>query len=123
MAAVQDRHVAHYRLVAAQARAAYEGTANAAGHARLESEWDNLRAALGWAIARQDAVVRSFWNHPDYRRVASIRRPGSDCQVVLIDAAAGSSPVLLLPLPDLALGFTASVHLVFENAAGTVQPR
>ncbi len=67
MAAVQDRHIAHYRVVASKARADYEGTANAAGHARLESEWDNLRAALGWAIARQDAaaataiVEASFW--------------------------------------------------------------
>jgi len=37
-------------------------------------------------------AARAFWNHPEYQRVVSIRRAGSDCQVVLIDAAEVSGP-------------------------------
>jgi uncharacterized protein (DUF1330 family) len=37
-------------------------------------------------------AARVFWNHPDYQRVVGIRRAGSDCHVVLIDAATVEGP-------------------------------
>ena len=37
-------------------------------------------------------AARAFWNHPDYQRVAAIRRAGSECQVVLLDAETVAGP-------------------------------
>ncbi len=62
-----DRHAAHYRHVAARARAEFEGSENTAGRIRFEHDWDNLRAAVSWATARHDGpgasaiVEASFW--------------------------------------------------------------
>jgi uncharacterized protein (DUF1330 family) len=38
-------------------------------------------------------AAQSFWNDPEYQRVAPIRRAGSDSHVVLIDASRDSRPV------------------------------
>ena len=65
--ALQDRHAAYYCQLAARARVEFEGTENTTGRLRFEHEWDNLRAALSWAVARHDsrtaaAIVESaFW--------------------------------------------------------------
>ena len=49
---VRDRHVAYYVTVAAAANAAYTGMVRSEEIAVYDSEWDNLRAALAWALDR-----------------------------------------------------------------------
>ncbi len=61
------RHLAHFVTAAQDAHRAYAGTDSAAGAAAFEAAWDNLRAALGYAIASGDAaraaaiVEASIW--------------------------------------------------------------
>lgn len=44
-------------------------------------------------------AARNFWNHPDYQRVAAIRRAGSDCDVILLDAATVAGPFAATSTP------------------------
>ena len=63
----RDRHLSHFVTAAQSAHRAYAGTDAAAGAAAFEAAWDNLRAALGYAIAsgesaRAAAIVEaSVW--------------------------------------------------------------
>ena len=52
---LRGRHLAHYVDVAEAARAAFQGDDPHGGVARFDANWDNLRAALGWAVATDDA--------------------------------------------------------------------
>jgi predicted ATPase/class 3 adenylate cyclase len=64
---LRSRHLAHYVDVAEQARDAFQGDDPHGGVARFDANWDNLRAALGWAVATDDAstaeklVVAPYW--------------------------------------------------------------
>jgi predicted ATPase/DNA-binding XRE family transcriptional regulator len=53
---VRDRHAAHFLELAEQGETELTGPHQAAWMARLESEYGNLRAALGWSIGRGDAA-------------------------------------------------------------------
>ena len=55
-APLRDRHLAHFVTAAAAAHRAYTGRKAAEGVAAFESAWDNLRAALGWALATGDTA-------------------------------------------------------------------
>jgi hypothetical protein len=50
-AETQRRHLEHYLAVAEAARRDFEGADWAAGARRFDEEWDNLRAAVGTAVA------------------------------------------------------------------------
>lgn len=52
---VRDLHAAHFLQLAEQGETGLTGPNQAAWMARLESEYGNLRAALGWSIQRGDA--------------------------------------------------------------------
>lgn len=52
----RDRHLSHFVTAAQSAHRAYAGTDAAAGAAAFEAAWDNLRAALGYAIASGDCA-------------------------------------------------------------------
>jgi non-specific serine/threonine protein kinase len=68
-AALRGRHLAYYVALAEGAEAALRGPMQAAAFAGLETEHDNLRAALGWAVAsgtgeaglRVIGAVWRFW--------------------------------------------------------------
>ncbi|MEA2645799.1 MAG: hypothetical protein QOE92_882 [Chloroflexota bacterium] len=53
-AELRDRHLAHYAGQAEEAAPELRGPNAASWLDRLESEHDNLRAALSWAVARKD---------------------------------------------------------------------
>jgi predicted ATPase len=66
------RHLAYYRSLAEQAAPELTGAQQGAWLARLEREHDNLRAALRWALTREDgegaarlgaALWRFWWAH------------------------------------------------------------
>jgi non-specific serine/threonine protein kinase len=67
---VRDRHAAYYQALATSTEPALRGRQQVAWLAQLEAEHDNLRAALGWTLERQDipAALRMagalgwFWN-------------------------------------------------------------
>jgi non-specific serine/threonine protein kinase len=69
--AVRDRHAALFAQVAEQADVALRGPRQLAWLARLETEHDNLRAALAWALVRGDGHLALrlagglhwFWFH------------------------------------------------------------
>jgi predicted ATPase/class 3 adenylate cyclase len=52
--ALRDRHLSHYVAVAQQANRLWASRRQLDGSATFEREWDNLRAAHGWAIATTD---------------------------------------------------------------------
>lgn len=54
---LRARHAAHYRGLAAQAAPGLQGSEQTAWLDRLRGEHDNIRAALGWALARGQAEV------------------------------------------------------------------
>jgi DNA-binding CsgD family transcriptional regulator/tetratricopeptide (TPR) repeat protein len=56
-AAVRERHAALFTAVAAEADVKLRGREQIAWLARLETEHDNLRAAMAWALARGDAEL------------------------------------------------------------------
>jgi len=47
------RHLAHYTALATQLHELQVSPNEAEAHTRLDLEWDNLRAAFGWALATQ----------------------------------------------------------------------
>jgi predicted ATPase/transcriptional regulator with XRE-family HTH domain len=55
--AVGQRHAAYYLALAEATAAALSGADAAAGLARLDTEHDNLRTALRWAVDRSDRVT------------------------------------------------------------------
>jgi predicted ATPase/transcriptional regulator with XRE-family HTH domain len=55
--AVGQRHAAYYLALAEATAAALSGAGAAAGLARLDAEYDNLRTALRWAVDRSDRVT------------------------------------------------------------------
>lgn len=63
MAAWQGRHAAYYLALAEEAAPQLTGAQQAEWLVRLETEHDNLRAALDWAVAAGDAAtaVRLAW--------------------------------------------------------------
>jgi predicted ATPase/class 3 adenylate cyclase/DNA-binding NarL/FixJ family response regulator len=74
--AVRTRHVAHYRALAEQVEPRVERTPQAGWLQMLETDHDNLRAALEWAIASADwdaalamvGALTFFWTlHGHYR--------------------------------------------------------
>lgn len=52
---LRNRHAAHFLDLAEQGETELNGPRQAAWMARLESEYGNLRAALGWSIQRADS--------------------------------------------------------------------
>jgi tetratricopeptide (TPR) repeat protein len=71
--AVRDAHAAHFLALAERAEPALYGWDQLVWLARLETEHDNLRAALGWAIAERDesaarlaAALGAFWEIRGY---------------------------------------------------------
>ena len=69
-AVIRDRHAAWCLALAERAGPALVGTGQMRWYDRLETELDNLRAALGWALDRQDAetamriagAIERFWS-------------------------------------------------------------
>jgi predicted ATPase/class 3 adenylate cyclase len=68
MAALRDRHLAHYVELAKRADTWFKGARASEASAIFEVEWDNLRAAFSWAIATEDldaaAIIvdaTTFW--------------------------------------------------------------
>ena len=61
---VRDRHAAYYGALAEAAEPGLTGPEQVAWMDRAEREHDNLRAALGWLLAKGDAeaAVRLAWN-------------------------------------------------------------
>jgi hypothetical protein len=65
--ALAGRHLAHYVDVAQRARGLVQGDGYERGAGLFEREWDNLRAALSWAVQTADPaaastlVVAPFW--------------------------------------------------------------
>jgi predicted ATPase/DNA-binding CsgD family transcriptional regulator len=55
--AVRERHAAMFAAVAAEADVKLRGRVQIAWLARLETEHDNLRASMAWALARGDAEL------------------------------------------------------------------
>lgn len=53
---VRDRHAAHFLDLAEQGETELNGPRQAAWMTRLEADYGNLRAALGWSIERGDAL-------------------------------------------------------------------
>ena len=53
-----DRHLAHYREVAARAHERWAGPQQLEAHRTFDDEWENLRTAHGWAVSsgRPDAA-------------------------------------------------------------------
>jgi predicted ATPase/class 3 adenylate cyclase len=54
---VRDRHLAHFLDVAQAARTLEMGPDQLRGDEVMEREWDNIRAALGWAVERGRMMV------------------------------------------------------------------
>ena len=63
----RDRHLDHYLEVAQRARTMYEGTENTAGRLLFDAEWDNIRAAFGWAETSEDAERAGGLIEPSFR--------------------------------------------------------
>ncbi|MCD6057480.1 MAG: hypothetical protein K0Q89_1010 [Thermomicrobiales bacterium] len=53
----RDTHADYFLALASEACVAFEGPARAAARERIAREHDNLRAALAWAVEREDAEV------------------------------------------------------------------
>ncbi len=53
--ATRDAHLAFFLAMATDARVRFEGPGRQAARDRIEREHDNMRAALAWAVAREDA--------------------------------------------------------------------
>jgi tetratricopeptide (TPR) repeat protein len=53
----QDAHAGYFLTLVSDACTAFEGAARATARERVARELDNLRAALGWAVEREDAEV------------------------------------------------------------------
>jgi predicted ATPase/transcriptional regulator with XRE-family HTH domain len=74
MAALQRRHASYYLRLAEADKAVLRGLAQRQQWERLEIEYDNLRAALGWSLgggdaeigARLAAALGNFWNRRGY---------------------------------------------------------
>jgi non-specific serine/threonine protein kinase len=93
---VRDRHAAYYQALATSTEPALRGRQQVDWLAQLEAEHDNLRAALGWTLERQDipAALRMagalgwFWNLRGYfsegrawlERVMAVVPPGERTQ-------------------------------------------
>jgi predicted ATPase len=65
---LRDRHLAHFVEAASRARVLHHGGGDdGEGAATFKREWDNIRAALGWAVETRDAplasilVIAPFW--------------------------------------------------------------
>jgi hypothetical protein len=52
--ALRDRHLAHYVAIVESIRAQQQSPDEAVAMARLDDEWDNIRAALDWAMTTND---------------------------------------------------------------------
>jgi predicted ATPase len=60
---IRRRHAEYYLAIAEEAEEPLKGTRQAELLDRLETEHDNLRAAIGWALERGDAelALRGCW--------------------------------------------------------------
>jgi predicted ATPase/DNA-binding SARP family transcriptional activator/DNA-binding CsgD family transcriptional regulator len=73
---VQSRHAGYFLALVETAAPALDGPAQARWMARLAAEHDNLRAALGWALARGDGTLalrlavasQHFWYNQGHGR-------------------------------------------------------
>jgi predicted ATPase/class 3 adenylate cyclase len=54
---LRDRHLRHYVEVAQEARRLWASPKQLGGDAIFERDWDNLRAAHGWAISTEDVYA------------------------------------------------------------------
>ncbi len=82
---VRDRHLAHYTAMAVRLHELQVSPDEAEAHTRLDLEWDNLRAAFGWALATQcdddlDSILYDTsllalhsirWEHAEWAQRAS----------------------------------------------------
>ena len=70
---LRDRHLLHFAEVARRASALVKGNRFEAGMAAFDAEWDNLRAAVTWAVDRGDgpagtAVVEHTFQYALWRQ-------------------------------------------------------
>ena len=85
-----------YMDVAAALEAKYGGVHVASG-AHQQVEGDELGPVTSILQFPTLEAAQSFWNDPEYQRVAPIRREGSATQVIIIEGADGPAPFATSP--------------------------
>ncbi|TME39743.1 MAG: tetratricopeptide repeat protein [Chloroflexi bacterium] len=90
---VRDRHRAWFQALAEQAEPELRGSRQADWHDRLQTEHDNLRAALGWALASGDAesALRFAGTMGYFWRLSAQRAEGLGWLERALDQEAGST--------------------------------
>ena len=101
---LQRRHAAHYLALAEQAAPGLSGPEQAVWFRRLETEHDNLRAALDWSLSKNGSAqsdesrtelgLRMAWDLHWFWTVRGHVAEGRRWVAALLDSSAGQSPSL-----------------------------